>query len=1119
MTIDNDYLKNLSSDGFSYADSHQRYKVQLPLMLSYPAISGSRDPNDLFRDDAQYLAYPSGVHQTIVVANQQDRYGSFTITSSGVFSVYLQISEHAVDSNPAFVGAPIAISGEGGSTDLIFATYYADTPLSPSSYAIPITAEGTHSIVFPFPVTSRAFLVTHSGSGDYLISQLLPRKVVQRYDIEANSIKAYHVSSTLIDTIALQVSDSIVIGPDLIGAKSIDGSKIVDGTISGILMRDGTVTGNKILAGTISGMLITAGAITADKLSVNQLDAVAANMGNLVVNSGISIGTEGYLWAGAGSASAPTTGLKIYTSDGVSRLTTFSGGLKQIDVDSAGSLTAGANNSVILNASGLNFTSPYTSAPNSDVNRYYLDTSALANNSSIIRWKSTAYNSNIPGQGVAGYTAGFYQPTSSRVYMVTQAGGNIEGKVSGYAAPYSTDAQNWVTAFSQNNSDITLYAEAAFEYTSAANLRIHAENDATSLSYRSSPGGTLPGDTLFAVNDGLLGRYADINVNTSISGTLDVASNFKINHNKFTVVPGNGNTTIAGNLDLAGNLHIGPSSHTIRLDASTGNATFDGTVTAAGFSLTASSLKSPFYGSGADGEVSFDGGVSIGGGNKPLFSTYDAGTSTYTLTRDVFATALWVPAGMTLKSSGFRIFATDNITIDGILHNNGGNASGITAGAGALGGYFKAATAGGAGLGTATAGSLGSVAVQPTASTFVGVLGGRGAAAPSATNTFVGVGPISKANFDVVTPADVDGGKLIINDVASWSTRALSTASTLWQMSPSMGGASGSKSAVGTSATSGAGGGGGGFVFLSSPVINGSGIITAKGGNGGNAAGTNANLGGGGGGGGGIVAIVTDHGTDVSTLVDVSGGVGGSSAYTVNRPLAFADLTATSTTATQATIYPVTSLVKNTLYILSIHVQGTAGSLPTVDAVNGAGCEWALYEEVLFNSIAAPTRRLSIWMGRKDTGVGYNVPFSDDPRIVIDFSAAPVSVRYNLDQVQNTGVAENSWPLMGQITNRTDSATNITTDLGYTPTTNNMQYTVVARSGGTTPVAGTGNTLINNQTVAPLLVSEAAFTRQTNTMSWTTAAAAAAVTLDLAMPSVAEPGTNGENGKVIIFYV
>jgi hypothetical protein len=346
-------------------------------------------------------------------------------------------------------------------------------------------------------------------------------------------------------------------------------------------------------------------------------------------------------------------------------------------------------------------------------------------------------------------------------------------------------------------------------------------------------------------------------------------------------------------------------------------------------------------------------------------------------------------------------------------------------------------------------------------------------------------------------------------------------------MSPSMGGASGSKSALGTSATSGAGGGGGGFVFLSSPVINGSGIITARGGNGGNAAGTNANLGGGGGGGGGIVAIVTDHGTDVSTLVDVSGGVGGSSAYTVNRPLAFADLTATSTTATQATIYPVTSLVKNTIYILAVHVRATTSTLPsvTVDAVNGAGCEWSNVADVTFDfqpvvaSAPKVTRRLSVWVGRKDTTIGYNVPFSDDPRIVVDFGAAPTEVRYILDQVQNTANAENSWPVLSTATNAVGSVTTVTTDLGNTPITNNLQYTVVARSGGTTPVAGTGNTLINNQTVAPLLVSEAAFSRQTNTMTWTTAAAAAAVTLDLTMPSVAEPGTNGEDGKLIVFYV
>lgn len=279
--MNNDYLRNLSSESHAYADSLQRYETQLPLLFSYPVVSGSRNPDDLYRDDSSYLAYPSGVHKTVVVASTRDRYGSLTITSSGQLSFYIQVAEFAADSDQAFIGTPVVVSGEGGATDLFFATYYENTPQDPWQYAMTIPQTGTYSVVFPNPVSSRAFTVTHSGSAPYSITQLLPRKLVQRYDIEVNSIKAYHVSSTLIDTIALQVSDSIVVGSGLIGEKSIDGAKIVDGTISGVLITNGTVTGNKVQAGTISGVLITAGTITGDKIQAATISGALITAGTI----------------------------------------------------------------------------------------------------------------------------------------------------------------------------------------------------------------------------------------------------------------------------------------------------------------------------------------------------------------------------------------------------------------------------------------------------------------------------------------------------------------------------------------------------------------------------------------------------------------------------------------------------------------------------------------------------------------------------------------------------------------------------------------------------------------------------------------------------------------------
>jgi len=283
MTIDSNYLLNLNPDrAISYADSHSRFETQLPLLLSYPVLSGSRDPHDLYPDDLElYLMYPSGVHQTTVAANQVDRYGSITLTTSGSISFYVQSMEYVGDSNPAYIAGPYVVSGEGGSDDLFIASYYDDTPQDPFTNSFSITTPGTYSVVFPNPLVSRAFTITHSGSNNYRISQILPRKLVQKYDIEVNSIKAYHVSSTLIDTIALQVSDSIVVGSGLIGEKSIDGAKIVDGTISGVLIANGTVTGNKVQAGTISGVLIAGATITGDNIQAATISGSLISAGTI----------------------------------------------------------------------------------------------------------------------------------------------------------------------------------------------------------------------------------------------------------------------------------------------------------------------------------------------------------------------------------------------------------------------------------------------------------------------------------------------------------------------------------------------------------------------------------------------------------------------------------------------------------------------------------------------------------------------------------------------------------------------------------------------------------------------------------------------------------------------
>ena len=81
-----------------------------------------------------------------------------------------------------------------------------------------------------------------------------------------------------------------------------------------------------------------------------------------------------------------------------------------------------------------------------------------------------------------------------------------------------------------------------------------------------------------------------------------------------------------------------------------------------------------------------------------------------------------------------------------------------------------------------------------------------------------------------------------------------------------------------------------------------------------------------------------------------------------------------------------------------------------------------------------------------------------------------------------------------------------------------MQYTVVARSAGTIPVAGTGNTLLT-QGLTPSMASQVATGRITNAQTWTTSADFAVITMDLSASGTGEPGIQGENGKVVPFLV
>jgi hypothetical protein len=663
--MNEDFFHNISSTGnpIEYADTVQRYQTQLPLGISWPAVTGSLNPSDLYTDDTSlYMYYPSGLNKTALSIQQRDRYGGITFTLiSGSTNLYIQASEYFADPNPAFISSPYTLSGEGG-TNLINASYLSDTPENPHNYWINLPNPGTYKVVFPNPVISTAFNVTHSGSAPYVFSQMLPRKSVGSYDIDVNSIRAYHVTASFIDAVALQVSDSIVVGPDLIGAKSIDGSKIIDGTISGVLIRDGTVTGNNIFAGTISGVLIAAetitakniavSGITADRISVTQLDAVAAKMGTLIVNSGITVGTNGYItvpsgYISAGKAKLDSTGLQIGSVSSVN-LPSITDTLRI-----AGSGNSGNIVGMALYNGAFSATNPQAVLQLDSTNALELE----------MRTISGVVNVNFPEETLTGQ---FFQVYNADLYLKRSPGSPENIPPGGI---YGTDSDGTVRYHMGEDQ-----------------LRLN-NNTVDTFVVDTATGDTNIVGTLGVVGDvGFGGTYRDLVTiqgttgNTAILGTLNAAGGvgFGTYFDKFTVASTTGDTAIAGTLAVTGQTTLGAlnasgavgfgtSNNKLTVAAATGNTAIAGTLGVTG-KFTASNLAYGTFTRTADLAITTAGTTitwqSSPRSNNVTYSTTDitVGNTGYYLITGYFATLGNVSLRMTLQRTSANYISIQQVT-------------------------------------------------------------------------------------------------------------------------------------------------------------------------------------------------------------------------------------------------------------------------------------------------------------------------------------------------------------------------------------------------------------------------------------------------------------------------
>lgn len=328
------------------------------------------------------------------------------------------------------------------------------------------------------------------------------------------------------------------------------------------------------------------------------------------------------------------------------------------------------------------------------------------------------------------------------------------------------------------------------------------------------------------------------------------------------------------------------------------------------------------YGDGSDGAGTADGSTALTGATLAA--------NVYTLTRDVYYTTLTISTGVTIKPTGYRIFCSTSLTINGTgtisgignaggaggTGGNGGNGigqggtngtagaagsaladgylkgslAGKTAGSGGAGGFNGAGTVGTVGSdGSNTSNSIGSDAANGTAGGAGGTFNGAPATGGGAAGGAGGIGgTVSASNV-----------KLIANWHLSTLLDVSSTGSTVkFDNSASAASSGGGGGGTGSGDPCGGGGGGGGgsgssgrilAIYAKAITISSSSSITAaggaggNGGNGGNSSqvvGLGGSAGGGGGGGGGtggnggqIILIYNSLTND--GVISVAGGAAG----------------------------------------------------------------------------------------------------------------------------------------------------------------------------------------------------------------------------------------------------
>ena len=256
----------------------------------------------LYDGSANYVTYAANAGWQWVQSTRPllDRYKTITFSASWgtAFTFYYQVD---TPSGTVYYSGPITISANGS---YLMTRYTNSTSAITNAYVFGSPGTGTKRFDFSQIEEARTIRLWFKDTGtSFLLSEYYPRRLVQSDDIEAESIRSINIAAL---------------------------------------------------------------GINADRIFAATLSALAANIGQLTID------TTGYLFQGTGSGTAaqnagtPTsfsvTGLKIYNSGGVGKISTYNSGTEQITIDTDGKLKWAAG-SGIMDASGIKITAGSTLDP------------------------------------------------------------------------------------------------------------------------------------------------------------------------------------------------------------------------------------------------------------------------------------------------------------------------------------------------------------------------------------------------------------------------------------------------------------------------------------------------------------------------------------------------------------------------------------------------------------------------------------------------------------------------------------------------------------------------------------------------------------------------------------